>query len=1019
MAGRVTSPVFVGRRAERARLLGTFQQASDGRPSLVLVDGEAGIGKSRLVAELVEEVGADVPGPAGVSTDGAAALVLAGSCVALGDTGLPFAPIVEALRGLVGRLDPDELRERLGSSAAELGRLLPGLSDRAESEPSPFQGGDWLQARIFEAVLGLLGRLGERAVVVLVVEDLHWADEATRALLAYLARNLRTERVLIVATIRSDDLDRSHPLLPWLGEMERLPRVERIEIRRFDRAELAGQLRAILGVVPTSALVESILGRSDGNPFFVEELVAAAGEAEGDRAGAPLPATLREVVLVRVGALSPTARLVLQVVAAVGRPVEADLLADVAPLDEADLELGLREAIAAHLLVLEATPSHGRFAFRHTLAREAVEGDLLPTERRRLHLAIATALERWGPAGDGDGPARMAELAYHWTAAGDRARALVATTAAARGAADGYAFAEAGRQYERAIALWPAVPDAETLVGTDLPALMAEASWTAGLAGQAGRALELARDAVAHSAGAVDPVRSAILEERLAWAATEFGDLELATDALGSAVDRLGDGPPSRAGAILLTSLARNLYLRGLDGAIPAAHRAIAAAREVGIPFAEADALVTLAGALRDLGDPDGAVVQLQAGLAIAESIGDAWEIGRAYDHLAGAIGETGDAEGAIAITRDGFDRARQLGVGRAFAPKHVLEQAWRLVNIGRWDEAAAMLDEATGLAPEGIMRRLYCATAGWLASRRGEGRLARGLLDDGRSLGASLRDPRWAAWLEAVTAGLELLEDRPEAARAAVAAGLDGRPRRQEVSILCRVGVEAEADIAIRARARRRPQEVADAATRGAALLDRLRVVATGFGVAGSMATRPLAADLATAEAELDRLAGRSDAGAWAAVAERWMALDQPYEVAWATYRAGEAHLVAGDRRAAVIALRSSRGIADDLGARPLRERVDALARRGRLDLAERTTTRPARRLEPPGEPADPYGLTAREREILALLAEGRTNRQIGEALFISPSTAGVHVSNILAKLDVANRVEAAAIAVRLGLAE
>ena len=929
MSGRVTSPVFVGRRVELAELEAAVAAAAEGQPSLTLVDGEAGIGKSRLIAELVASLRAD--GRASADDRGPATLVLAGSCVPLGDSGLPFGPIVEILRSLVGQVSGAQLRDAIGPAATELARLVPELSDGSESELSPFPRADWLQGRIFEGFLGLLGRLGAATTVVLVIEDLHWADPSTRDLLAFLARNLRTERLAIVATIRTDDLDPGHPLLAWLTEMERLPRVDRIALHRLDRTEIVAQLEAILGLAPTPNLVDSVLARSDGNPFFAEEILAAGAKVDD----ATLPSSVRDVVLVRVAGLSADARSALDAAAVAGRRVDPDLLAAVAGLDEPRLEAGLREAIDAHLLVIEASAGTEQYAFRHALVQEAIYAELLPSRRRRLHVALSEALERAGPPSDGGGASRMAELAYHWTAAGDRPRALVASLAAAHGAADEHAFANAGRHFERAIELWDQVPDAEKLVGSDLSAVLYDASWAMGVADHPSLALALARRAVERFAGAPDSERAAMLDERLAWAATEFGDVALATELLTSALDRIGSAPPSRAQVVVLTCYARNIYIRGLDGAVPAAERAVAAARTVDVPFAEADALVTLAGALRDVGEPVVAIGHLHEAMAIAERLGDVWELGRAYDHLSGATRETGDVEGAIEIARAGFARARDYGVGSSFGPKYVLDHAWMLITVGRWEEARHYIGEAAMLGPEGIMRLLYCATAGWLATLSGDFADAHRLLDEGRALGAELRDPRWATWLLVVGAQLELLEDHPEDARREVAEGLLSDPRYQELTYAGRIGLQAEADLAERGRARKRDVEIAEARSRADELLTRSRAVVATFPDPASPTVRWLEADLTTAEAELTRLEGRSDAAAWIAVAARWEALRQPYEAAYARYRAAEALLAAGHRRAEAEAeLRAAHEVVATLGARPLQSRIEALARRGRVDL-------------------------------------------------------------------------------------
>ena len=1019
MSRAVTSPVFVGRTVELEALLAAVAAGADGHPSMVLVDGEAGIGKSRLIAELVARARADRP-----------VLVLAGGCVQLGDGGLPFAPIVEALRSLLGQVSGAALEEALGAGAVDLARLVPELTARTDTEASPFQAGDWLQARIFDGFLGLLARLGASSAVVLVVEDLHWSDRSTRDLLSYLARNLGSERLAVVCTIRTDDLRRDHPLSGWLAEMDRLPQVERLSLTGFDRDELISLLAAIIGEAPGPGIVGSVLERSDGNPFFAEEIVAALRDLVGRPSTdlpTGLPASLRDILLVRVAALSRDGRVVLDAAAAAGRQVDPDLLAEVAAMTEATFEAAVREAIAAHLLVVDPVSSAERYAFRHALVQEAVYGDLLPSQRRRLHVALAQGLERRGPTSDGGGASRMAELAYHWSAAGDLPRALVATVAAARGARAEYAFAEASQQFERAIEMWARVPEAARLVGSDRSAVLSEASWATGVAGRPGRSLELARMALEGFDGAADPEGAARLHERVAWAATEFGDVALATGSLAAALDRLASAPMSQAKVIALTSHARNVYILGLDSAVPAAEEAVAAAREVGPTFAEADALITLAGAVRDVGDPVRAIALLHDAIAIAGGIGDVWELGRAYDHLSGATRESGDVDGAIEIMRQGIERARAYGTDRSLGPKIVLEQAWMLVNAGRWDEADRCLEEATRLAPEGIIRLLYCTTAGWLAARRGDLGTAHLLLDEARALRAGLHDTRWSAWLHTVCGELALLEYRPADARHEVDAGFLAGPRYQEVMAACRIGAQAEADLAEIGRARRHEGDVADARIRLEALLARAGEVLDRIGDAASPTRRWLEADLRTVDAERTRLDGHSDSGGWAAVAGRWDELRQPYEAAYARYREAESLLAEGHRRSeAGAALGGAQAVAARLGAGPLLARIEALARRARIALGDPAIAGEAPAAASsaapgpvPGTAPDAFGLTVREREVLALIVDGRTNRQIGEVLFISPSTAGVHVSNVLGKLGVASRTEAAAVAVRLGLVE
>jgi predicted ATPase len=354
MGGRVASPTFVGRVEELRALEAAWERAADAEPAVVLLGGEAGVGKTRLVAELTARRVAD------------GTRALAGGCVPVAEGGLPYAPIVEVLRGLLADLGADALRWLVGPSWPELARLLPALGETDATDPP----GRDAQSRVFELLLGLLGRLGEQAPIVVVVEDLHWADRSTRDLLAFLARNLRRERVLLVVTYRSDETGRSR-LGPFLAELERGGPVDRIELPRFQRREVVAQLTGILGAAPAADLVDAVFDRSEGNAFFTEELLAAV------RAGSrELPATLWELLHGRVEALPEAAQRVLGAAAVAGRRVPHRLLAAAAGLADRRLDGALRQAVAHQLLVTH--PDQDGYEFRHALLREVVYGGLLP-----------------------------------------------------------------------------------------------------------------------------------------------------------------------------------------------------------------------------------------------------------------------------------------------------------------------------------------------------------------------------------------------------------------------------------------------------------------------------------------------------------------------------------------------------------------------------------------------------------------------------------------------------------------
>src|SRR4051812_40921434 len=341
MATRVTSPLFVGREAELEVLEVALADARAGRPSTVLVGGEAGVGKSRLVGELTSRARDD----GGVS--------LFGHCVEVAEGELPYAPIVGALRALAVELSADQLDTVLGAARPELGRLVPQL---ATDDVSP-GAADLGQVHLFDLLLGAFGRLGETRPVTLVIEDLHWADPSTRDLVRFLVRSTTRERLALIATYRTDELHRRHPLRPLLGELERDPGGRRIAVEPFSRNEFSEQVAAIRESLPEQSVMDRLFRRSDGNPFFTEELLAASSATEH------LPESLRDVLLVRLDGLSEPAQRAVRAAAAVGRRIDHRLLTEIAGLDEAVLLDALREAVAAQVLVV--APREQAYEFRH------------------------------------------------------------------------------------------------------------------------------------------------------------------------------------------------------------------------------------------------------------------------------------------------------------------------------------------------------------------------------------------------------------------------------------------------------------------------------------------------------------------------------------------------------------------------------------------------------------------------------------------------------------------------------
>ena len=966
---------LVGRLPELELLEEQLRQAVAGRGGTVLVAGDAGIGKTRLVTEL------------GARARAAGAQPLVGRCIDLVGAEVPYLPVAEAVRPLTAR---EDVRELLGS-APELRWLLPGTA--LGEEPTRQRGGAARsQLGLLEELLALLDTVADAEPVVLVLEDLHWADNSTLDLLAFLAHNLGERRILLLGTYRADEPPGEHRLRRLVTGLLRAGVVTRLELGPLGREELEALLDRRAPPRLSPAVTEAIVTRSEGNPFFAEELLAAAGQG-----GVDLPHVLRDLLLQRITQLDGKTQDMLRVAAATGRDVPYPLLRAVVDVPEGELREALRSAVDHGVLVGDQAAS--TFRFRHALLAEAIYGTLLPGEREDLHARLAAELAR--------SPQQVAaELAQHWAAAGRAPEALVASVAAGREAEAVFGLAEALQHLERALELWDLVPEAAELVGLDLAAVLA---WTAEIASQLGagpETVDLVRRAIALVVD--DPARAALLHESLGRFLIASGSYEAALAAFRTALDLVPAEPITRERVHVLAAFGHALMLGWRHRESRAVcEQALELARQAGARRSEFRALGVLGVDLAYLGRAEEGLGCLWEALRLAEDEGVPDDLGRAYIFLTDVLTMLGRPRESVQVAAAGIALARKHGREYGGDMPLVVNLMGALFDLGEWDEAdrvgtAAVRAGGSQWPDQRLVQRA--------ALDIGRGDFDRARTDLQAAAATVQDDKRGLANFDITRAELALWERRWEDAEHAIGEGLRRLPAQEAALLrvqLCVQGLRAQAELAALARARRDSHALSARLERALQLLTAAREAA----IEAAAVTPTAAAWRAVAEAEHDRVRAHPNPRSWEEAAAKWEALQRPPIVAYCQWRQAEALVAAGASAAdAALPARVAHGTAQRLGARPLQDEIERLAERARLDLA------------PPSRPTDQgsglgelLGLTPREAEVLGLVARGYTNRQIAATLVISVKTASVHVSHILAKLDARNRVEAAAIAHRL----
>ena len=752
MSGRASSPVLVGRDEQMAALEAAFASARQGGPSAVLLGGEAGVGKSRLVSEF------------GRTAALAGARVLTGGCLALGTDGLPFAPFTAVVRDLVHEMGADAVASMLpGRTTRGLARLLPELGE-------PDTGGDPAEARarLFEEVLSALDHLTRHSPVVLVIEDAHWADRSSRDLLTFLIGNQRAlSGLLIVVTFRSDELHRTHPLRPLLAALDRIAWVERVELPRLTRNDTSQLVVRILGRQPTGDLADALYHRSAGNPLFVEALLCCDGELSAE-----LPESLRDLLLESVRRLPDDTQEVLRVASAGGETTGHALLGAVTGLDEGALTRAVRPAVIANVL----HPRGDGYAFRHELIREAVHDDLLPGEHGRMHSRFAEAIDA-DPTLVPPGRAAV-EMAHHWHSAHDSAWALIGAWQAAAQAGRAVADAERLSLLARVLELWDQVPDAAERIGADHIEVLEEAVSAARNAREFERGIALASSALKELDPAAEPVRVAKMLGRRGHFRMKLGRKDYTRD-LEDALEYVPAdmSPPTRMEILLELAHCPPRVTNERSYA----EEALAIARRTGNEANEANALLMLA---MFNADPGQQAASDSGPLDLIAQARDMAERRGAEDVLLhAAVNEShllegaGEHERAAEAARRATASADAELLSRTSGTVLAANQAEPLFALGRWDEALKVSRGALDLylAPGPMNRALQQVIIGSIVLARGDLAAAAQSVMTARD---ALRSARYEDQHQLPLARLEILfalaKDGPVAALAAASQIMD-----------------------------------------------------------------------------------------------------------------------------------------------------------------------------------------------------------------------------------------------------
>ncbi len=961
---------LVGRASESGRVMAAVRQAADGRPAVVVMSGDAGIGKTRLVEEVVGRAAED------------GFLTAVGQCSPMRGTRLPYAPVIHLIRDVL-RQFPDIEWSIPGEAWRGVAPLL-GLDAPVETLDQQIAA-----ARLFAGVVEVLAAVSRRQPALLVVEDMHWTDAATSDLLGFVARALRHNRLALLLTLRSTS-GSSHTPSEWLAELMRLPGTVSVPLGPLadrDIVELLDQLPVRL----TPAVLRRVSQVAEGSPFFAEHL--AMHGADG-----AIPPHVRSILMSFLADLTELERTLAILLTVLGDREDTNLLVGGigAPIEEFNRAArGLRDRGVV-------VARNGSIGFSHALMREVVVDDTLPGEKMRAHEQAADAMLA-SPAGVT--PDRAAALAHHLQQCGRYPDALRYAVRAARRAGSMWAFADASFWYGTSVRLWQLVENPSAAAGVGHAALLRESAIAARWNGNFDEATELLdqayrrADLTSDERAAIDQARGQVL-----WGS---GDMGAALQAYQRSANLVTDDTSLRAAT--LAALAHGLMATGRSQeAASTAREAIDQASLVGADRVRLHAEITAAATKAQLGDVDSAVEDLRRCLPLVRALDDIELTFRCYGNLTFALGLSCRYKELAAIAAEGVDACGRYGPVISLASSLRNNQVTALVQLGRWDEAEQLAHQALqDPAAIGITLLLRTLLAE-VAVARGDDAEAASNIAVAEGLGSD--DPYARSALSVIRADRALWDSKPHVAAEIVAEVLPELLAQDDARLVldaCWRGLRAAADIAATAGklSREGGTDPNPAPLLGIA---RAAWVTTGLPLADAI--------FRMCEAESARMIMEDSASQWSEVGAANETLSLPYFQAYCLMRSGAAELRRGARVPAQQVLTRAFRIAMNLQARPLAAEIRMLSVLGNLSLEPPPADEIPERATPLSTP-DNFRLTRREKQVLALLTTGATNRLIARRLYISERTASVHVSNILAKLGVVNRTEAARMALTLKL--